>query len=170
MIVCIDPGNKSAGVAIFDAETSQLARTANLTSTTRNPAEIARKLRAFVGPAPISTIVVERVTEYKRHAASVDSVIALAIVTGMMAGVLLPQTAGSVVWYTPPEWKGGTPKPKKGRPYIIATRARGMLSPYELTRVSAPRGDGAYDVWDAVSLGLYHTGRATRGLRHTRIQ
>lgn len=109
----------------------------------------------------VDTLVIEwprERTHGRRIAAS--SIIELAARAGVVLGSV-PHAKCTRIH--PEEWKGNIPKPRKGETYIIEERVRSILQPHELLALPAKL---RHDAFDAVGLGLFALGRATRGLRY----
>lgn len=75
------------------------------------------------------------------------------------AGVAMGSQWQRVVSVTPRDWKGTTPKPSKGAPYVMEKRVRGRLSAAEAHLLPA---GVRHDIVDAVGIGLHHLGRLDR--------
>ena len=97
-----------------------------------------------------------RVYGNRGEAAQKKDVEALGNLAKALRGELVPLGAKVKLW-EPHAWKGNVPKAVHHR------RARKLLAPAELALLDQDFGDGVLDVWDAVALELFATGRCGRG-------
>lgn len=170
IVLAVDPSIAESGWALFVREaaghTLLAAGLAHLpaswraaTRTERIDAMVRQIESEAAGVAHLQATdcVLER--PVVRNAASSGSkgdpndVLLLGILCGAIA--LSQHRAGvRVTMIKPEEWKGQTPKD------ISVERSQARLAPSELARVKLPTAKGlAHNVWDAVGIGLWATGR-----------
>lgn len=173
-LIAIDPGLNATGWSAWTrcgdshqlvaAGLVQMPASWRLCTVTERSVEIARQVlgAAFLVTGPAATQVIANATvielpqQYavtKGTKGDPNDLIDLAALCGTIAGAL--QTSGSRVAYVRPrEWKGQTPKD------CTEERARARLQPSELARVTLPKAESLqHNVWDAVGIGLWATGR-----------
>lgn len=163
MIITIDTGSRCSGLAVWDG-----ALVAALAVQADGPLEMAERVsgRACVlAPGEVESIYVEYPHDQRRGART-DDLIKLAATAGAIAARLEELFDVRPEFLLPSAWKGSTPKPKRvADPYVVAVRAQRTLSAYELERVQLPTSvQQQWDVWDAVGIGLWASGRLRRGL------
>lgn len=163
MILCLDPGTKAAGIAIFEddgrlhtawlAEGEQWHETADSVLTTMHDLKI--------NASSINTVVLERMQVYQDMPIPPAVLITLSLMAGRVTG-RFAQWAGKPVEYEPKTWKKQVPKP------IKLKRIQNSLQETEKKRIKLPkRAALAHNVWDAVGIGLYHL-RAQRRAKASR--
>jgi len=147
MILCLDPGAKNAGCALFEngeLTTAWLARGENWCETADDVMSLMP-----VNAVLVQTVVIERMQIYKDtpvpHA---NDCITLSLMAGRGTGYF---SGCNVVEYRPNTWKGGVKK------HIMTKRIQSKLSQDEINRIDMPAKSLAHNVWDAVGIGLYHT-------------
>ena len=152
MILCIDPGSKKAGVALFEDNgtmtTAWLAEGENWRDTAD---DVMRQLP--VSAVKVRNLVIEKMQVYDHTPpAQANACILLSLMAGRVTGLF----AGSVPSYgnheyLPRTWKGQVPKA------IHHKRIEKKLTMFELARIKWPDSKkGHKDIWDAIGIGLYH--------------
>lgn len=161
-LVAIDPGVNACGVAVFEENTLVFA---GYVRNRNNKATLFEKVSATVHELfdlmPYeSTLAIEipRVYQGAKQKGDPNDLIALALVVGGCS-----QQVEHAIGYYPDQWKGQVPKPKKKSDrYIIQGRVFEELTVNELILV--PKNVGpAWDVIDAIGIGLFHLGRMRKG-------
>jgi hypothetical protein len=152
VILCIDPGSKKAGVALF--EDSGILMTAWLAEGEdwRDTADdVMRKMP--VSAVKVRSVVIEKMQVYDHTpTAQANACIILSMMSGRVTGLF----AGSVPSYgnheyLPNTWKGQVPKA------IHHRRIEEKLGNLELLRIQLTKNKkGNLDVWDDIGIGLYH--------------
>ncbi len=157
MMISIDPGVKTAGVACWEDDeliSAWLSKGETWDRTAFNvlccledhfPKEIILSAHA----------VIERPQVYREEFLKGDpnDLITLALMVGATAGYLINEPT----LYYPREWKGQVPKD------TMIERIKGKLSEEEYRRVDLPRAKSLHhNIWDAVGIGLYQLGRLGR--------
>ncbi len=148
MILCLDPGARAAGCALFEngeLTTAWLARGKNWVETAD---DVMRQMP--VSAVLVQTVVIERMQIYADtptpHA---NDCITLSLMAGRVTGFF---SDCNVVGYFPRTWKGGVKKS------IMIERIKSKLSRDEINRIDMPKAKAlAHNIWDAVGIGLYHT-------------
>lgn len=162
--VCVDPGLRGCGVAIF--ENAHLIHAAYV----KSPEQKERgpvAWRAMAGAVfeyveewlPAGTLVIEVPQVYRgaQQKGDPDDLLQLVGVEGWLGGLLMP---ARVVGYRPREWKGQIPKDVHNR------RVEKALETYELAQFAGCPAYLKHNVLDAVGLGLFHLGRLVgQGIR-----
>jgi len=156
MILCIDPGAKKAGVALF--ETTGLLTTAWLSEGKdwRETADnVMRGLPVSAGL--ISSVCIEKMQWYPQNPVPVEDLITLSLMAGRATGLFSGWIGDNTFEYYPREWKGQTPKK------IMIERIKAELTPKETKRVQLPKHlKKQLDVWDAIGIGCYHLRKERR--------
>lgn len=166
MRVCVDPGIRGCGAAIFLG--GSLLKAAYVPAGPDGDGVVGRAVqsaRAVVvwigqqnldwGPSwngyPIR-LVIEWPQVYRagRGRGDPNDLLGLAAVDGALAAICLDY---KVVTYLPREWKGQVPKD------VMVERIKSRLTPEELTRVELPAKSLQHNVYDAIGLGLKDLGR-----------
>lgn len=158
MILCIDPGAKKAGAALFDPDGSLVKAWLVTGEDWRQTADNVASTVPAKGGA-IKTVVIEKMQIYSdTPTAQANACIVLSLMAGRVTGIFRSWNRDNTVAYLPKKWKGQVPKG------IHNQRIKNELTPAERQRVKLPRlKKGHADVWDAVGIGLYHL-RAERRL------
>lgn len=168
ILLSIDPGVRGCGIAAWhdkqllragyvdgqsDPKETDLAELIDDTSV-RVQAWIFEQIQEVGGPAEV---VLEYPQTYDGRAAKGDAndLISLALV----AGAIFARTDEPTRLVLPREWKGQVPKKNQHGENPIEQRARGKLSPLELSRVVLPQKKLRHNVWDSVGIGLWHLRR-----------
>ena len=154
MIICVDPGSRKAGVALFET-TGRL--TAAWLATGDNWKETADDVRFGmpVSAVRVSQVVVEKMQWYPENPVPVEDLIILSLMAGRVGGLF----ASSVLVdgnheYLPRTWKKQVPKK------IMIERIKAKLSKDEHSRVKLPKDKKQQlDVYDAIGIGLWALGR-----------
>lgn len=162
-VLCIDPGIRGSGAALFSSTGKQLVRAAYVKSPARagnGPAEclsMAHAIKAWcvfygVDCSP-ERLVVEwpRVYTTSKMQGDPNDLLGLVGVDCALAGLLCVP----VERYFPDEWKGQAPKE------VMNERVKLRLSADELARIDAP-ASLLHNVLDAVGIGLHYLGRLQR--------
>ena len=148
LILCLDPGARAAGCALFEngeLTTAWLARGKNWTETAD---DVMRQMP--VSAILVQTVVIERMQIYKDtpvpHA---NDCITLSLMAGRVTGYF---PGCNVVSYRPNTWKGGVKKS------IMTKRILSKLSKDEYDRIDMPKAMSLFhNIVDAIGIGLYHT-------------
>jgi hypothetical protein len=178
MLLAIDPayGKKTAvGLAMFRDDDQLHAAFALAVSQTIYqtahavegcvelmwPQQINRK------PDPNLRVVIEWPHPFAVQRPKQEHLIMLGASAAAISAVLSVSIATEIEHWAPSKWKGQIPKPRRtSDPYIITERVLGILSPAEAERIRRPKNDKhAWDLYDAVGLGLVACGRARSGVR-----
>lgn len=155
MILCLDPGEKKAGVALFEDD-GMLMRAWLATGDCWHATADSIPRDLPVGAARVTTVVIEKMQVYKEMPIPPGVLIQLSLMGGRVTG-LFSTWAGAPVEYLPKTWKKQVPKK------IHHGRIKKALSKGELSRVELPKDKKkAEDVWDAVGIGLYHLRKKRR--------
>ena len=156
--VAIDPGKHFFGVACFSV-LSDGARPA-LTWAQLVEREHMTGWVQSLWCGPIDFIVVEKPHKQARTV-KVNDIIDVAVAAGEVAARLQQLYGGEIKYVRPDQWGGQAPKPIKNK------RAKEALSQLELKRITMPRAAKTlgHNIWDAVSIGLWATGRVKRSGR-----
>jgi hypothetical protein len=80
----------------------------------------------------------------------------LAMCAGAFYGALCVDLRASLRLVEPAEWKAQVPKE------ITRERIKAILTPQEISRIR--KGGEMHNVWDAIGIGLFASGRAKRGM------
>ena len=157
MIICIDPGAKKAGVALF--ETSGKLMTAWLAEGKdwRDTADCVMR-RLPVSAVNVSAVVIEKMQIYESTPlAHANDCITLSLTAGRVTGLFSGWVGDNTFEYTPRTWKGQVPKG------IHIERIKEELTDPETRRLQLPKDKKKQlDVWDAVGIGLYHLRKERR--------
>ena len=151
MILCIDPGSKKAGVALFETNgklmTAWLSEGKDWRETADN---VMRGLP--VSAALVSGVVIEKMQIYDdTPTAQANACVILSLMAGRVTGLFSGWVGDNTYEYLPKTWKGQTPKK------IHIVRIQEKLTLEETKRVQLPKiKRGHADIWDAVGIGLYH--------------
>lgn len=148
--MCLDPGTKAAGVALY--EDTGLLRSAWLAegSCWHETADSIADTMAGM-EHQITTVVLERMQVYQDMPIPPAVLVTLSLMAGRVTG-RFAQWAGKPVEYEPKTWKKQVPKK------IKLKRIQNALLKGEKERVRLPKGKAslAHNVWDAVGIGQYH--------------
>lgn len=160
-LLAVDPGLRHCGAALFQAGKLHSAALVKNPVTSGDGADACWRMAQAVchwaaapGVGFPEVVICERMQVYGPDKSKGDpnDLITLSIIAGMLRPTWL---------YLPREWKGQVPKPaRKSDPYILEARVRARLEPAELARLPENVGP-AWDVIDAVGIGLHHLGRLT---------
>jgi hypothetical protein len=151
MILCIDPGSRKAGVALFETDgllmTAWLAEGKDWKDTADS---VVDKLP--INAARITVVVVEKMQIYNSTPlAHANDCVTLSLMAGRVTGLFSGWIGDRTYAYYPHQWKGQVPK------RIMIERIKKKLTPGETSRIKLPKAAGKkLDVWDAVGIGLYH--------------
>lgn len=156
----IDPGVRNMAIAQWDSE-SNLVKAWN-EQTPKPVMSVAECIRHWSGFRTVLTteeFVGEKPVVYpgaKGLKTNPNDLIDLAMCAAAFYGVLLdyPGTVFSLV--EPAEWKAQVPKE------ITRERIKAILTPQEISRIR--KGGEMHNVWDAIGIGLFASGRAKRGM------
>lgn len=155
VLICLDPGVKAAGVAIYeDNELSRafLASGSGWQDTAQTAWELILDGYPFGLRGLNPELAIEIPQVYEKRKTDPNDLISLALMAGAFAG-----RAVEVTTYLPRIWKGQVPK------HIMTRRIKKKLSPEEMTRVELPSARSLqHNVWDAVGIGQYHLRAARR--------
>lgn len=163
-LIAVDPGARGCGVASFEdgflvAASYVKAPAAPALKAAAAAAAMARAVVEWSLGRDVGELAVEwpRVyaTRLRRGESKVDpnDLLALAGVDAAVAGIFGGVPVHS---YAPSEWKGQMPKD------VCQARIRSRLTPAEehfAEAGAAAAGPAGHNVWDAVGIGLHHTGR-----------
>jgi hypothetical protein len=159
MILCLDPGSKKAGVALFEDNGTLMTAWLSEGKDWRSTADDVMRCLP-VSAVRVRSVVIEKMQVYDHTPpAQANACILLSLMAGRVTGLF----AGSVpsngnFEYLPKKWKGQVPKA------IHQVRIKTTLSPAERQRVKLPKSKkGHHDIWDAVGIGLYHLRKERRG-------
>jgi hypothetical protein len=143
MIICIDPGSKKAGVALFETDGKLMTAWLSEGKDWRDTADCVMR-RLPVSAVNVSQVVVERMQHYPESPVPVEDLITLSLMAGRVGGIF---RHAEPFEYLPRTWKKQVPKK------ILIERIKAELTKSETSRV---KGKQYHDVWDAVGIGLYH--------------
>jgi hypothetical protein len=158
MILCLDPGAKKAGVALFEdggkLMTAWLVEGKDWRETADN---VVRRMP--VNSINVRGIVIEKMQIYdSTPLAHANDCIILSLMAGRVTGLFSGFVGDSTFEYFPHQWKGQVPKE------IHQVRIREKLTAAETKRVQLPKARSKqHDVWDAIGIGLYHLRGVRRG-------
>ena len=148
MILCIDPGSKKAGVALFeDSGTLMTAWLAEGDDWRDTADDVMRQLP--VSAVKVRHVVIEKMQIYEgTPTAQANACILLSLMAGRVTGMF---GASKTHEYLPKTWKGQVPKA------IHHKRIEQKLTMFEFARIEFPKTKlGHHDIWDAIGIGLYH--------------
>jgi hypothetical protein len=144
MILCLDPGSKKAGVALFEMTGRLTAAWLATGNSWKNTADAVLDGMP-VSAVNVSQVVVEKMQIYDHTPpAQANACIDLSLMAGRVGGLF---RHAKPFEYLPKTWKGSVPKK------IMVERIRNKITAGETARV---KGKQYHDVWDAVGIGLYH--------------
>lgn len=148
MILCIDPGVKAAGAALFEGGELTTAWLARGKTWQETADDVVAKMP--VSAVLVQTVVIEKMQIYdSTPLAHANDLLTVSLMVGRVTG-LFPGCR--VVEYYPRTWKGGAPK------NVMTKRIQSKLSDDETRRIDMPKAKNlVHNVWDAVGIGLYHT-------------
>jgi hypothetical protein len=150
MLLSIDPGVTSCGVAAWDNE-GRLVR-AELVQGDTWQKTVQGIVDTSLNNHPDLAIEKPQVYTQNKLKGDPNDLIDLAVVVGAIVGVFGLTTR--VTLYRPSEWKGQTPKD------VMIDRIKNKLSKAEHKKVELPKAKSLqHNVWDAVGIGLYHERR-----------
>lgn len=153
LILCLDPGAKSAGCALFEngeLTTAWLARGKNWRETAD---DVMKQMP--VNAVLVQTVVIEYMQIYKdTPLAHANDCITLSHMSGRVTGYF---SGCNVVEYRPGTWKGGVPKA------IMTERILSKLSKDEYGRIETCPKSLFHNIVDAIGLGIRHS-RGPRAL------
>jgi len=158
MILCVDPGAKKAGAALFESSGALVAAWLAEGKDWRETADDVR-LGMPVNSIRVLEVVIEHMQIYQdTPTAQANACILLSLMAGRVTGLFahsVPSHGNHA--YLPKTWKGQTPKK------IHIERIKEKLTKDEHKRVVLPKVQrGRNDVWDAVGIGLYHLRKQRR--------
>lgn len=152
-IICIDPGTRLCGVALFvdgrivGADVIQSTKGSRIDDTVAGRAhDMARQLLAINDY--IELAVVERPVIYPDSRERDNDIVDLAVTAGVLAGAFDCE----LCMPTPRQWKGSVPKA------IHNSRTRDAC-PAADKLISQIRSTLRNHAWDAVGLGLWYLGK-----------
>lgn len=153
MILCIDPGVKKAGVALFEPDGKLMTAWLAEGKDWRDTADcVMRKLP--VSACNVSAVVIEKMQIYdSTPLAHANDCITVALMAGRVTGLFSGWVGDHTFEYYPNQWKGQVPKK------IMIGRIKRQLTTSETNRV---QNGASHDVWDAIGIGLHHL-RSKRG-------
>lgn len=156
MLLCVDPGLRGCGCALFTGGKLQWAGyVTNLFKTGRGPSVQASMAREVWKHAGDSSLIVEFPRIYPgMPKTDLNDLLDLAGVCGALAA-FAPST---ILHVFPSEWKGQVPK------LVMNDRVLKSLTTDERMRI-VKVGAKDHNTLDAVGIGLYHFGRINR--RHS---
>jgi len=171
-LVSIDPGLRQCGVAIWEDKKLVKAQLVRSRYEGSNQYEAAWHMAGAVdrtvyglisGDGP-DELVIERPQVIRGWTRNAESITALTLVVGALLRNGADELTCKLTEYLPVQQKGNVPKP------IMEDRARKRLSAAELLAVNLPFHNGKiskslqHNVWDAVWLGLFHSGRTKNAI------
>lgn len=157
--LCVDPGLRGCGVAIFNEGTNKLARATyvkNVDTVNRGPVvwdSMAQAVLSYVGmrlPLVIETQIYRPVSDTP---ARVSAILEVQGAAGALVGVCASRVLAS---YLPSEWKGTLAGD------VITQRILDALGPLELWESKGRTVD--HNTIDAIGIGLFYCGRKGRGI------
>lgn len=172
-LISVDPGIGGCSWARFEGGrllACGMARVKAEGSIPTRAAEAVAALRAATGYEVTLRHVVEWPQVYREghrgdaggrgRDADPNDLLGLAAIAGAIAAHVNVETI------RPADWKGNLPKPKRGQPYVVATRVASRLEGAE--RLAWDQGYASvpqslrHNVADAVGIGLHALGRFER--------
>lgn len=156
----IDPGVRSMAIAQWDSE-SNLVKAWN-EPTPKPDMSVSECIRHWSGYRTVLTtdsIVGERQVVYpgaKGLKTNPNDLLDLAMCAGAFYGALCVDLRATLRLVEPAEWKAQVPKE------ITRERIKAILTPQEISRIR--KGGEMHNVWDAIGIGLFASGRAKRGM------
>lgn len=162
MILTVDPGVRACGCALW-LPSGELVRAAYVEGGAETePRGMFYSVEEWVSGGdkdrwgPLTRIVVERPQTYHGRATRGDANDLLDV--ALVVGALSTLSAAPLRLVLPSEWKGQVPKS------VTRERCWERLSAAEITRVVLPRSSKlAWNVWDAVGIGLWLHGHGVKG-------
>jgi len=182
-VVAVDPGTRQCGVAVFDS--GRLLRAALIRAGGRHEGDATADELVHLARL-VATWAVERDPDYDwrtdrerdlvpgelvveqmvsrgsaaQRKGDQNDLIQLTLVSGLIAGILVQRAGARLYRYKPEQWKGTIPKPKRGEEYIVKKRVTSRLDAAELAAIVPCPASLEHNVFDAVGIGLHHTGRS----------
>lgn len=156
LLAAVDLGKRKCGLALFFVNDQGHARLLAAETTRQEDGDPEAMAQALVDAIPALPVlvpvfwVVEWPQKYEHLRARHENLEELHAV-----GYALKRRVPVVAEYRPAEWKGNVPKAAHHK------RLQRELAPMDATL--PPPGDDTHDMWDAVGIGLYATGRTRRG-------
>jgi len=161
----IDPGVRSMAVAEWnDANELQAAWNSpawmqHRTADDMTLSELVKFWGAWRITRFTNSFVGERQVVYpgaKGLKTNPNDLLDLAMCAGAFYGALCVDLRASLRLVEPAEWKAQVPKE------ITRERIKAILTPQEISRIR--KGGEMHNVWDAIGIGLFASGRAKRGM------
>lgn len=167
-LVSLDPGVKSAGVAVFGSDgilaRAWLAEGETCFDTGMNVYDSFCEMFGFPDPWLTVHVLVSEIPQVytpDKQKGAQKYLIDLAVVSGMFFGFLAAdkdkefRDERKKIKIEPFKWKGNVPKP------VMERRIKNTLSEIvEIPRVELPKAKGTQsNVWDAVGIGLWYLKR-----------
>ncbi len=156
----IDPGVRSMAIAQWDSE-SNLVKAWN-EPTPKPDMSVSECIRHWSGYRTVLTtdeFVGEKPVVYpgaRGLKTNPNDLLDLAMCAGAFYGALCVDLRASLRLVEPAEWKAQVPKE------ITRERIKAILTPQEISRIR--KGGEMHNVWDAIGIGLFASGRAKRGM------
>jgi RNase H-fold protein (predicted Holliday junction resolvase) len=158
MILAVDPSSLSAGLAVFTEVRGLLSYAQVVAPKPGGPQNVAKAIEEIARNYDITELAIEEPMEFrskKGRKVKVDNLLLLARAVGATVARINVRTC----YYRPTEWKGQLPK------RVTEKRIRAILSDNEMSKIKMPRGQKKRgDVFDAIGIGLFHIGRARKGM------
>lgn len=166
----IDPGVRSMAIAKWTVGGHELVEAWNEPDPTSGDGNMSELLERWGSPsvrlvnrlqahAPPDRVVGERQVVYpgaKGLKTNPNDLLDLAMCAGAFYGALCVDLRASLRLVEPAEWKAQVPKE------ITRERIKAILTPQEISRIR--KGGEMHNVWDAIGIGLFASGRAKRGM------
>ena len=151
MLLSVDPGLRSCGIATWD-HGGRLERAMLILNP--NGAEWVSMVGAVTGLVGTNYRLVIELPQVYVASRSKGDPNDLILLAGLVGSFAHRFAAGGYTLIKPAQWKGQTPKA------ITEERARKRLTPEELARVQFPKAKSLrHNVWDAIGIGLKHLSR-----------
>jgi hypothetical protein len=154
----IDPGVRGMAIARWD-EGDILMSAWNTTIGVTGVPPVSAFVEAWSQPGNSAERVVgEKPVVYpgaKGLKTNPNDLLDLAMCAGAFYGMLVSRGA-RLRLVEPAEWKAQVPKE------ITRERIKAILTPQEISRIR--KGGEMHNVWDAIGIGLFASGRAKRGM------
>jgi hypothetical protein len=120
---------------------------------------LVNRLQGLLSDLGETRIIGERQVVYpgaKGLKTNPNDLLDLAMCAGAFYGALCVDLRASLRLVEPAEWKAQVPKE------ITRERIKAILTPQEISRIR--KGGEMHNVWDAIGIGLFASGRAKRGM------
>ncbi len=169
----IDPGVHSMAMAAFHTDGSLIEAWNETVVTTQSDrimsellerwgspsVRLVNRLQGLLSDLGETRIVGERQVVYpgaKGLKTNPNDLLDLAMCAGAFYGALCVDLRATLQLVEPAEWKAQVPKE------ITRERIKAILTPQEISRIR--KGGEMHNVWDAIGIGLFASGRAKRGM------